>query len=183
MDVAEGKATRITWATTVGRLLKGETLSCPRGPIEATIKALSLLQWQPSAPDRWTITTDQKGNATQWIYLNCGGCVRFEVTARATNDAQVLLWKKAAEHAYGSGLETGIPSLEPAKSTIRNFRKKGFATEAKALETVLVGSYRPDGKEGTIGRCRRCTKVVRLGRRHDFYECADNERIEEPTGC
>ena len=152
MDAAERKATRVTWATTVGRLLKGESLSCPRGPPEATVKSLSLLHWQPSALDRWILATDMKGNATLWTDLNCGGCVRCQVTARANNDAQIQLWKKAAEHACGSCLETGIPSLEPAKSTIRNFRKKGFASEAKALETVIVGSYRPDCKEGFNGQ-------------------------------
>ena len=181
IDAIERKATRVTWATIVGRLLKGETLSCPRGPLEATVRALISLHWQPSAPDRWVLATDLKGNATQWVDLSCGGSVRFQVTAKASNDAQILLWKKAAAHAYGSGLETGIPSLEPAKSTIRSFRKKGFASEAKALETVMVGSYRFDCKEGVVGRCKRCTKVVRLGRKHDFYHCADNDLIDEPA--
>ena len=38
MDAAERKAIRVTWATTVGRLLKGDSLTCPRGPLEATSK-------------------------------------------------------------------------------------------------------------------------------------------------
>ena len=96
-------------------------------------------------------------------------------------DAQVIMWKRASSHAYGNGLETGIPSMEPAKRVIRSLHKKGFANEAKALETVLVGCYRPDEREGTIGRCIRCVKIVRLGRLHEFYECSDNDKIEDPT--
>ena len=45
----------------------------------------------------------------------------------------------------------------------------------------MVGSYLPDCNECVMGRCRRCINVVRLGRKHDVHQCADNDRIEEPA--
>ena len=95
------------------------------------------------------------------------------------HDAQRKLWERAAKHSYSNGLETGIPSFTAAKQVHKQLKKKGFISAAKALETVLVGAYRPDDMEGTIGSCRRCCKQVLFGKQHDFYECADNDNIEE----
>ena len=50
---------------------------------------------------------------------------------------------------------------------------------AQALETTLVGTYRPQQDEGTVGICARCTKRVVRGRKHDLYECKDNNAIIE----
>ena len=117
--------------------------------------------------------------ATSRIRSNCsclkdGDCT---ILAKAQHDAQTLLWKQAASHAHGGGLESGIPSFEAAKRTVRYFRKNGFSDAARAFEIVVVGIYKPDKDEGTWGTCARCAEIVTRGRRHDLYECSDNSLI------
>ena len=105
--VIDRKATRTTWATTVGKFMKGESLARPRGPLEATISTLLFLGWRPAAPDYWVLAVDENGAATEWVELKSGGYTRFQIIARAMHDAQTILWKRAAKHSYGNGLETG----------------------------------------------------------------------------
>ena len=143
LDVQDRKETRIAWKLALEKFLKGGLLSRPRGPIEATINVLLSIGWQPAHPDYW-VTERVDGKATQWASLNKSGFTRFQIMTKATFDAQNIVWKNAAAHAYGEGLESGIPSFEPARRATRFLRSKGFHLAAQGLETALVGIYRPN---------------------------------------
>ena len=132
--------------------------------MEATVAALMHLGWQPSASDLWII------NESQWVRLDGKLFTRFQVTAKAQEDAQRINWRKAATHPYSKGLEEGIPNSEAARKATRDFWKHGMHKEAQALENVVVGMYRPRENDGQFGLCRRCAKRVWLSRRHDKYE-------------
>jgi len=172
LDPQERRETRRTWIIAPGEIFAGKKLTRPRGPVEATIDTLMQLGWKPGAPDHWTFNTSES------VKLDRKAHTRFIVTARALHDAQGNVWKSAAKHAYSKGLETCIPSFEATRKAKRSFERNDLHKEAKALEAVDVGTYRPDKHEGLMGVCRRCAKRVRRGRWHDIYECADNDLIE-----
>ena len=130
-DVEERTATRTTWATTGGMLLNGDPLNHSRGPLQVTAKALTFLQWHPSAPDRWIITMDGKGNATQWVDLNKGGCVRFQILDKAMRDAQVIMWKRASAHACGTDLRRIFRQWNQPSELFGAFARKGLPTRPK----------------------------------------------------
>ena len=106
LDAQDKRETRHTWAAAVGTILKGKSLSRPRGPIEASINCLMLLEWIPAGPDYWMVAEEE------WVKLDGNGFSRFQVTARAIHNAQQLAWKNAAKHSFGGGLDTGTPSFE-----------------------------------------------------------------------
>ena len=90
----------------------------------------------PSAPNHWVIS------ATEWVKLDGKAFTRFQVTAKAQAISQEILWRNASKHAFGVGLETGIPSLEPARKAKRYFKKHGLHEAAQGLENIVDGIYR-----------------------------------------
>ena len=119
------------------KFLQEGRLNRTKGPIEATVSALLSLHWKPTALDYWITTI---GQPAEWVNLNGEGFTRFQITARAIHDAQVLRWKSVSEHAYGAGLETGIPSFVSAKRAISSVRRNQQHKAAQAFETMLVGT-------------------------------------------
>ena len=105
----------------------------------------------------------------------------MQITAKATNDLQRKVWKEAAKHQHGSGLEAGIPSFSAARKAIKHFRKNGLHNAARALEYALVGFFRDpeEGDQRTITFCHRCGKRAKATRFHIIWECSDNENILE----
>ena len=178
LDATDRRETRMTWALALGKILKGKKLTQTKGPVEATIAALMHLGWKPAAPDLW-IVRGPGGETKATIRLDGKTYTRFQITAQAQADAQDILWKSAAKHAHGKGLEGGTPSFEPARRAIRYFRRNGHHEAARALEYVIVGIFKPNATEGKWGICKRCAEVVKLGRKHDLYDCPDNNKILE----
>ena len=103
---------------------------------------------------------------------------KFAIIAKAQNDLQEQVWKDAANHEHGKGLESGIPSLQSARETVKYLRKHGFYAGAKALEFV-VGAFRDPEEEAPeqIRICARCAKGKKATRFHIAYECSDNKDI------
>ena len=93
---------------------------------------------------------------------------RFQVTANAQEIGQEMLWRNASKHSFGAGLETGIPSFEPARKAKRYLKKHSLHDAAQGLENIVVGIYRPCASDGVFGVCRRCAKDVVLGCKHDL---------------
>ena len=63
---------------------------------------------------------------------------RFQTIARAQVDLQGQVWKQAALHEHGGGLETWVPSLQAARNAVRCLRKHGYFAQARALEYIVV---------------------------------------------
>ena len=87
LDAIDKRATRRTWAIALGKVLWGSRFNRPKGPIEATIAALLHLGWKPSAPDQWEVDDETR------VRLDGKVITRFQVTARAQEDAQKSLAK------------------------------------------------------------------------------------------
>ena len=150
LDATDRRETRVTWALALGKIVKGKKLTQTKGPVEATIAALMHLGWKPAAPDLW-IVRGPGGETKATIRLDGKTYTRFQITAQAQADAQDILWKSAAKHAHGKGLEGGTPSFEPARRAIRYFRRNGHHEAARALEYVIVGIFKPNATEGKWG--------------------------------
>ena len=43
---------------------------------------------------------------------------------------------------------------------------------------MVVGICKPQKNEGAWGSRARCVEVVKSGRKHDLYECPDNDLIQ-----
>ena len=101
--------------------------------------------------------------------------------ARAQVDLQRQVWKEAALHEHGGGLETGIPSLQAARNAIRYLRRHGFFAQARALEYILVGFFQDpdDNTPLQLAICPRCALGKRATRYHTAYECSDNLEIKD----
>ena len=106
--------TRFTWQRHLStHLATGKPLSS-MGPAAGSINAVLLVGWLPSRPDLWHLrdgTSIQIGNKP---------FSRFQLIARAQDDLQRQVWARASQHQHGSGLETGIPSFEAVRKTIKS---------------------------------------------------------------
>mgnify|MGYP002805671733 CR=1 FL=1 len=119
-------------ALAVGEITTGKAVNRTKGPVEATIAALLHLGWKPAAPDHWVVSNSTLVKLDGKVYT------RFQITARAQHDGQVKLWQKAARHADGEGLETGIPNLQSARNAACYLRKCGHTDAARAIEYIVV---------------------------------------------
>ena len=115
------------------------------GPIAGTINALLLAGWKPSRPDFWHVDKDTS------IKVDAKPFARFQIIAQAQNDLQKRAWERASKNQHGQGLETGIPSLEPARKAKTYFKKHGLHDAAQGLKNIVVGIYRPYANDGVFG--------------------------------
>ena len=102
--------------------------------------------------------------------------------AMAQVDLQKQVWKQAATHEHGGGLESGIPSLLAARKAVKHMRKQGLHVQARALEYIVVGCFHDpdDTTPEHLAVCARCAKGVKATRYHITYECPDNLKILDP---
>jgi hypothetical protein len=143
------------------------------GPAAATINALLRAGWKPARPDLWKVEEGLNVEVSKHPFA------RFQTQARAHHDLQEQVWKRAATHEHGAGLESGIPSLLAARHAMKYLKKHGYFVEARALEYVLVGFFRDPTEETPEheGICKRCPKRCKATRFHSTYECLDNLEI------
>ena len=140
------------------------------GPSAALINAVLRAGWKSSRPDLWHV---EEGTS---ICIDKSPFARFQTIARAQVDLQGQVWKHAALHEHGGGLETGIPSMQSARNAFRYLRKHCFFVQARAFEYIVVGFFQ-DPDESTpiqIAICARCAKGLKATRYHTTYECPDN---------
>ena len=144
------------------------------GPAAATINALLRAGWKPARPDLWNIEEGLNVQVSKEPFA------RVQTIARAHHDLQEQVWRKAAAHEHGKGLETGIPSMQAARVATKYLHRHGHHAQAKALEYILVGFFRdPDDSTPEHKRvCNRCAKGCVATRFHITYECDDNQQID-----
>ena len=123
---------RFTWQRHLTQHLTSGNSLISMGPAAGTINAVLRAGWKPSRPDLWQV---EEGTS---IVLDRSPFARFQIIARAQVDLQRQVWKQAALHEHGGGLETGIPSLQAARNGIRYLRKHGFFIQARAFEYIVV---------------------------------------------
>ena len=105
------------------------------GPISATIGILLEIGWKPSAPDQWTAPNGDRVNlsTTQpYTLVSMIGALQGQISES--------LWKDAAKHRFGSGLERGTPDFAMARKAKKYLIKKGNYDAASALDFIVSGA-------------------------------------------
>ena len=150
------------------------------GHIDAVVATLMDLNWVPLAPDEWT---DDQGNV--WRLLLQDRQLIPDLTAIVEQSAERKVWKMAAQHFCGKGLENGA-DLTILNRHLHSLRRKGRAPEAAVLELMAQGAYWP--KTRRIGEtslddchpddllCPRC-KVAIEDPTHQIWVCKDNHTV------
>ena len=139
----------------------------------ACILTLHELGWKPAAPDRW-----QQGEKW-WAYT--GGDPE-ELLEAIRKDISQKLWKKAAEHIGGEGLQGGA-DFTVARRYLGWLRRKGKVKEAGLLQTILAGGMWTRKRRHEAGYltepvCARCGRDEETGT-HLIWNCQANEQIEQ----
>ena len=98
----------------------GTEVAPSKGAMSATIAVLLDLDWTPVLPWFW-LDPDKKMAAT----IQDIPSVRREILGCVVSYASRAIWKKAAEHFGGAGLETGPPDFAPARQARRLMVKAG----------------------------------------------------------
>ena len=81
--------------------------------------------WKPLQADLWVIP-----DGLRTASLRNSAASQLEVLTVFREIREEQLWVAASEHFGGAGLETGIPSFEPARRARKLLLKKGLAAEA-----------------------------------------------------
>ncbi len=138
----EKREYRAAWTTALPRmLLNGVQWARASGPLQGTIAAMGQLGWVPAQPARW-LAPD---GATDADLEETDGGAQNDVDEAIQFSAETAVWRTAASHFLGGGLEEGTPSLRAAKEARSWFVRRGRAAEAKALDAVVCGGTWPGG--------------------------------------
>ncbi len=142
---------REAWRTAVPRILLGGTKwKMVSGPFQATVAVLGQLGWVPATPSCWLAPSrDQYADLDEE-----NGNADAVIMEAIQNSAEEAVWKAAARHYLGAGLEEGAPSLGPAAEAKRWFVRHGRPEEAKAVDIVVCGGAWPGGRDGVQRKCR-----------------------------
>ena len=95
------------------------------------------------APDKWMDT--ERENLAELelsLFANAG------ILDAMTSAFEEAIWKSAANHFLGAGLESVCPNLGPAQSAKRWLPKQGMYKEAKALDCIVCGGVLTDSRKG-----------------------------------
>ena len=177
---AQRKELRLAWARSLPRvLLGGVHWRNVVGPLQATQAVLAQVGWRPVAPDNWVSANGDEYAELEWsTFANAGIIEALEL------EFERAAWSTASAHFLGRGLETGIPSLEPARSARRWLRRRGSWKEMKALDVVVCGGARMPCRSSREEHCPRgCGEM--LTPYHWYWSCpklaAHSEEVVHKT--
>ena len=142
------------------------------GPLGATISTLEEIGWEPLEPDVWC---DDHG--ARWTIRDDG--IRNRLLERAVEKSVMAgLWRKAALHYCGGGLEGGGDLTAAKKMRARLIRNEKWQ-ELGILDNVVQGGAwfgdrfsMADNK--VTGTCARCGELETP--EHAIYDCPDNAK-------
>ncbi len=156
-------------------LLKGVRWGSVSGPMQATIATVGQLGWAPVQPDRW-LTEDR----TQYADLSetapeAGGQIELQLKMAAKR----VLWRGAAGHHLGGGLDHGIPSFGAAREARRWLIKHHRPAEVKALDQVVCGGLWCGGREHVQRKCRCGVPETAW---HRYWGCSLLDEVVDKSG-
>ena len=120
-----------------------------KGPIGAVIATLYSGGWEPEQPGKWK---DPEGQQWEIDYLNPDLVGDIEETFEEHYEKQI--WKKAAKHHCGSGLQHGA-DLTVVKKHLRAWRKRGSTARQLSLSQSFRERLGP-----AAGRKRQATSTM-----------------------
>eukprot|EP00973_Karenia_brevis_P030197 4161742-Karenia_brevis.AAC.1 len=108
------------------------------GGLTAVIVTLLTIGWSCPSPDKW------RDDLGQEVRLTLTPCDTVLVVQTLTAAIRRGLWKKAASHHMGQGLQEGV-HLPPLQRTLQHLRKQGRSAEAGTLVTIAsAGIWTPE---------------------------------------
>ncbi|CAK0812485.1 unnamed protein product, partial [Prorocentrum cordatum] len=148
-----------------------------KGPMAGVIAQLLGLGWIPRRLDSWISPAGD-----EWAYkpydIPHFGAPLHEVQ----QSAQQQLWRQAACHRSGEGLQAG-GDLFQLQRHLRRRRRKGQHAEAAMLETIAVAGIwtRERHRAANLNKegddtCARCGVVIET-EEHRYYACPANAEI------
>ncbi len=156
-------------------LLNGVHWGSVTGVMQATIATIGQLGWIPTAPDKWL---DE--SRTQYADLNDAAPEAGpQIVLAVRRSAQRAVWRKAAEHHLGRGLEEGVPSMEAARAAKKWLNRRHQKAEAKALDAIICGGLWHGGRAG-LQRICRCGKPETPY--HRYWTCPKLDEIHDQGG-
>ncbi len=156
-------------------LLHGVKWGCASGPLQATIATLGQLGWALVAPNR-LLTADRQ---TMEDLDDAAPNAATQIADAVEESAAGAVWRAAASHYLGSGLEEGEPSLCPASDARRKLISSRKPAHAKALDAVVCGGLWHSGRSQMVRHCR--CGAVNDAFHHD-WGCELLERVGEEEG-
>ena len=88
------------------------------------------------------------------------------ISERIADDARRMVWRRAAKHALGAGLETGTPALKPAADARRWCLQHKRYDAARAVEAAVRGAIWNTDSSCTTCRCGQLDSPA-----HRYFEC------------
>ncbi len=163
---AQRKELEMAWMRALPRvLLGGVHWSRVTGPLQATIAVLGQLGWHPVAPDRWISIDGSEYAELDWSpYANVG------ILQALAAGLEAAAWRSAARHFLGQGLETGAPSIAPARAARRWLLKQERWKEVKALDCVVCGGVWAAFRTGAPAACDQCGEH-NVTAYHRYWSC------------
>ncbi len=172
----ERAAVRKAWRTAHPKILLGKVnWGAASGPMQATIATLGQLGWSPVSPSRW-LSPDKSTHAD---LEDDDPQAAWQIEQAVERSARRAVWKAAAAHHLGAGLEEGIPSFEPAKQARKWLTRRGRTAEAKALDVVVCGGSWHGGRAQLRRRCK-CGQIETPF--HRYWTCPRLRGIAEEDG-
>ena len=97
-----------------------------------------------------------------------GNARNLKIMEAEEKSAEIRVWRKAADHTFGSGLEEGPPYLDAARQARNWFIKRERYVEAKAVDTIVCGgiSCTQLGDPEAVCKCGKPDTPA-----HRYYEC------------
>ena len=163
-----------TWADTARKVEEGKLLwNNIIGPIEATGAVLHLLGWQAQKIQVWT---SAEGDRFKLGSLGRARC--WKIVEAIEKSAEIRVWRKAAAHTFGSGLEEGVPYLDAPRQARNWFLKHERFAEAKAVDHIVCGGLfcTPQGDPRENCKCGKMDTPA-----HRYFECELLKRSEVDT--
>ncbi len=164
------------WQKAVPRILLGGVhWGRAVASLQATVATLGQLGWVPSTPARWLASC----RSTYADADDGDPNAHAQILQAVRRSAQDAVWRRAAAHHLGRGLEEGLPQLEPARKARKWLTRRGLAAEARALDTVLCGGAWHGGRANLRRRCRCGEEETPF---HRYWSCGKLSDVVDENG-
>ena len=98
------------------------------GPLGATVCTLAQNEWTPSLPSYWVAPGGEQAAALGTVPFHAR-----EMVAAFRLSMESSVWRDAASHFCGKGLEEGPPDLSPLRAAAAQLRRRKQWLELSAL--------------------------------------------------
>ena len=97
------------------------------GPLEATVAVLYMLEWKAPKVHVWT-----SGEGSRFKLGSLGRARSWKIVEAVEKSAEARVWRKAAKHTFGNGLEEGTPILGRAPPGAQLVSETGTVNRSKS---------------------------------------------------